>query len=221
MLRLLVLLLIFANGLYWAWSQGWLQSQGFGPVQQTEPQRMAQQIRPEAIRIVTSTEHKKILAQAQADQEPKHCLTAGPFEEQQLPVLETALAAALPADAWKLESVAMPERWIIYMGKFASTEAMEKKRSELQVYKLTLLPLQKSSLEIGLSLGAYETQSAANNELTKLTQRGIRTAKVMQERAAGQTTYLRLPALTDAMKSRLSDIKSAFAGQALVSCAID
>ena len=53
MLRLFVLALILANGLYLAWSQGWLRAQGFAPAPQSEPQRMAQQIRPEALKILT------------------------------------------------------------------------------------------------------------------------------------------------------------------------
>lgn len=46
MLRLLALLLLLANGAYFAWSHDWLRLYGMGPVQQSEPQRVAQQIRP-------------------------------------------------------------------------------------------------------------------------------------------------------------------------------
>ena len=51
MLRLTVLLLLLANGGYFAWSQGLLLPWGYGPLQQSEPQRLRQQIRPEALRI--------------------------------------------------------------------------------------------------------------------------------------------------------------------------
>ena len=54
MLRLLVLLLLLANGAYFAWSKGLLAPYGFAPVSQSEPQRMAQQIRPEAIHILST-----------------------------------------------------------------------------------------------------------------------------------------------------------------------
>ena len=218
MLRSIVLVLILANGLYLAWSQGWLRAQGFAPTQQSEPQRMAQQIRPEAVRILTPAEHKKVLAQVQADLEPKQCLTAGPFDTAQVNALDQALAAALPPGGWQFESITVPEHWIIYMGKFANAEALEKKRSELAAFKLVPQPLHNPSLEIGLSLGGYDTQAAATAELTKLTQRGIRTARVVQERAAGNATYLKLPAVTDAMKQRLNDVKSAMGGHTLKVC---
>ncbi len=218
MLRLFVLALILANGLYLAWSQGWLRAQGFAPAQQSEPQRMAQQIKPEAVRLLTPAENQKVLAQVQADLEPKHCLSAGPFDTAEVGALDRALAAALPPGGWQFESVTVPEHWIIYMGKFANAEALEKKRGELAVLKLAPQPVHNPALEIGLSLGGYDTQAAATTELNKLTQRGIRTARVLQERAAGNATYVKLPALTDAMKQRLIDIKPALAGQTLKSC---
>ena len=43
MLRLAVVLLLLANGLYFAWSQGLLQDYGLAPAQQSEPQRLSQQ----------------------------------------------------------------------------------------------------------------------------------------------------------------------------------
>ena len=42
MLRSLALTLVLLNGVYFAWSQGLLLAYGFGPVAQSEPQRLAQ-----------------------------------------------------------------------------------------------------------------------------------------------------------------------------------
>ncbi len=51
MLRLLVLLLVLANAAYFAWTKNLLAPYGFSPSSQSEPQRIAQQLRPEAMRI--------------------------------------------------------------------------------------------------------------------------------------------------------------------------
>ncbi len=55
MLRSLVLLLVLFNAVYYAWSNHMLQAYGFAPVQQGEPDRLNQQIRPELL-IIESTD---------------------------------------------------------------------------------------------------------------------------------------------------------------------
>ncbi len=52
MLRTLVLLLIFANIAFLAWSHGWLRAAGIGPAPVTEPQRLRQQIHPDALALL-------------------------------------------------------------------------------------------------------------------------------------------------------------------------
>lgn len=52
MLRWLVLALLLGNLGYYAWSQGMLRHLGMVPVEQAEPQRLAQQIAPQALNIV-------------------------------------------------------------------------------------------------------------------------------------------------------------------------
>ena len=52
MLRTLVLLLVLANAVYFAWSNELLRPYGIGPEQQSEPTRKRQQIHPERIRPI-------------------------------------------------------------------------------------------------------------------------------------------------------------------------
>ena len=49
MLRWMLALVVVANLLFLAWSQHWLAPLGLGPVSQSEPQRLSQQMLPEAI----------------------------------------------------------------------------------------------------------------------------------------------------------------------------
>ncbi|APW40300.1 hypothetical protein RD110_26425 [Rhodoferax koreense] len=50
MLRLAVLLLLLANGLYFAWAHNLLA--GWGPTPATEPQRLQQQVKPELLQLL-------------------------------------------------------------------------------------------------------------------------------------------------------------------------
>ncbi len=218
MLRLLLLSLILANGVYFAWTRGLLRAYGFAPVVQSEPQRLAQQIKPESVRVLSSGDLQKAEAQVQADLVPKECLQAGPFEPPQAAVLRGALENDLPAGAWQLESTLQPARWIVYMGKYPNAETLAKKRGELATMNLKIEALNNPALEIGISLGGFESQAAATAELARLALRGIRTARVVQEREEGQVYALKLPALTEAMKAKLDGVKSALDGKLLKKC---
>ncbi|SFM30949.1 sporulation protein [Variovorax sp. OV329] len=52
-MRILLLALVLANGLYFAWSQGALAVFGLLPASHSErePQRLAQQVRPNALQV--------------------------------------------------------------------------------------------------------------------------------------------------------------------------
>lgn len=219
MLRLLVLVLLLANGLFFAWSNGLLRAYGFAPVQPNEPQRLAQQMKPEAIQLLSTGELKRVEAQVQADLAPKECLQAGPFDDTQASTLRTALeATGLPAGSWQLEPGKETARWIIYMGKYATAELLAKKRAELAGMDIKTEAVSNPSLEMGLSLGGFETEAEAKTELTRLAPKGIRTAKVVQEREEATVSLLRLPAVSEALRAKLGDIKPALAGKPLKTC---
>jgi hypothetical protein len=218
MLRLLLLTLVLANGVYFAWTSGLLRAYGFAPAQQSEPQRMAQQIRPEALRVLSAGEVKGVEAQVQTDLAPKECLQAGPFDEVAAGALRAALEAGWPPGSWQLDAVSQPARWIVYMGKYPNAEALVKKRAELANMNLKLEALTNPALEIGISLGGFDTQIAANAELVRLNQRGIRTARVVLEHEAAQVSQLKLPAVTEPLKARLESLRPAMAGKAFRKC---
>lgn len=218
MLRFFVLALLLINGVYFAWSQGFLQSFGFAPAAQTEPQRLAQQIKPEALQVRTVQELRLAEAPPVAPK-PGTCWQAGVFDGAQGTLLREALVAAdLPAGSWSLDPVNEPGRWIVYIGKFANAEALAKKSAELAAFKLKFQPLNDPALRPGLSLGAYETQAAANAALAALVQRGVRTARVLPERAEVRGVMLRLPAADEALRGKLDALKPVLADKALSPC---
>ena len=51
MLKLLIVLLLLANGAYYAWSHGALAKLGLAPTQQTESERLQQQVQPELLLV--------------------------------------------------------------------------------------------------------------------------------------------------------------------------
>ncbi len=220
MLRLLVLLLVLLNAGYYAWSHDLLRAYGFGPQRQEEPQRLAQQIRPDAL-VIVSTE-----AQASGDGQPPSqaqpvlatCLQAGLFDPAQADQLRQRVSSILPAGVWSLDEVVVPQRWIVYMGKYPDAQALAKKRAELLALNLRIEPVLNPSLAPGLSLGAFESQALADAELAALVQRGVRTAQVVQESAESRASMLRITPLDDAVRARLDALRPLLAGKSLRPC---
>jgi hypothetical protein len=226
MLRLIVLLLVLANAGYYAWSHGLLAAYGFAPVAQSEPQRVAQQIKPEALRVLTSQDAARQLdgavtppAQtATAQATAAECLQVGLFNEEQTVVLRDRLTVAMPTGSWALESVLEPARWLVYMGKYNSAEAVTKKQGELRGLGVSFEALTNATLQPGLSLGSFKTQAEAETELTRIAKKGVKTAKVVQERAELRGQRLRLSAVDAALRSQLDNIKPQLAGKPFLSC---
>ena len=223
-LKLFVVLLLLANGVYFAWSQSLLRALDFAPAQQTEPQRMAQQLRPENLRILKPDEARRLESAPAAPSaapvatRPVECFQAGVFDDIQAAVLRRALEASLPAGAWVLEPAIEPARWIVYMGKYPNAEALAKKRQELASLNLKFEPLNIASLEYGLSLGGYDSQAAATTALANLSRRGVRTAQVVRERSELRGSLLRLSAVDDAIKARFDELRPALVGKPLRLC---
>ena len=216
MLRLIVLLLLFANGAYFAWAQGLLVAWGVAPAQQSEPQRLAQQIRPEALKVLPADEARRVEV-ATGLPKPAECLQAGPFEDAQAAPLRASLAS-WPTGSWSLEPTVEPAHWIVYMGKYPTIEAVNKKKAELRYLGVSFQSVLNPALEFGLSLGGFRTEDEANRLLGELSQRGVRTARVVVERPEVRGQQLKFPTVDEALRPRLDELKTVLAGKALRAC---
>lgn len=226
MLRAIALALLLANALYFAWGQGLLAAYGLAPARQSEPERLAQQIRPEAMQLVLpdapATPASTVVQAAPAPPALPagvSCLQVGVFTEPQARALRPRLKAGLPEGSWSFESSGDSVRWIIYMGKYVSKAAMNRKRQMLQQLELPFEPPLSPMLNPGLSLGSFASKDEAEAALAQMNQRGLRSAKVVLERPELPSLWLKLPAADAAMRTRLDALKPNFGGKAVQACA--
>ena len=218
MLRLFVLALLLANGVYFAWSQGLLRAYGFAPAATTEPQRMAQQVHPENLQILSAEAVKRLEASPPPASKAAECLQAGLFNEADGAVLRTKLESMLPAGTWSLDAYIEPARWIVYMGKYPTADALAKKRIELTQRNVKFENVTNPALEYGLSLGGYDNQVAADTALDVLTRRGVRTARVVQDRFEVRSVILKIATVDEAIKAKLEELKPALGGKSFRAC---
>jgi hypothetical protein len=231
MLRLCVLLLLLANGLFYVWANGFLSQWGLAAPVKNESFRWAEQIEPERIVIrptgtsTTPTPTTNAPTPTQAPvapvapsltaiaATPTTCLTAGVFNDKQSGALKQALDAQLPNMRWRFDTSNVPARWIVYMGKYPNNTARDLKKSQLDQINVRYEVLTEGSLEPGLSLGSHATQAAANQSLQQLVKQGVRTARVLQESPEQKGQTLVVPAVDDASRVKLNAVYAALAAQ--------
>ena len=150
MARTLVWLLLLLNALYWSWAQGWLLPYGFGPAQQREPQRLAQQIRPESITLLSPDEARR--ASLREPSEDALCLQSGPLDEAQAEVVRSLLQTSWP-----------PESWVLM--KQADGQGMRLRLPALSEKLQDQLPELKAALPSGALESCPEPESSARQDL--------------------------------------------------------
>ena len=134
--------------------------------------------------------------------EKKECLQAGTFDAKQVEALRLQLAK-LPEGSWKLDATTSAGRWMVYVGKFNSQEALDTRRDELRGMDISTDRARIAAMEPGLSLGRFSTEEAADRHLASMQKKGVSGAKVVVDRPELTSYTLRLPKADTATKKRV------------------
>ena len=174
--------LLLANVVLMVWLQGWARHWGFAPATTNEPWRLQQQIHPEDLTLLSAEALARVQLQVASRTLP--CWQTGPLDEASHNALEQALQALNPAPLWQSAEVDEPERWMLFMGPYASPAVLERKRAELQALKLNAREVTHPQWGQGLNLGTYDSNAQAQQALSELGTRGVRTARVLRDHGA-------------------------------------
>ncbi len=204
-LRVLLLLVVLANGAYYLWSHGHLAELGHAPAQQREPQRLAAQIKPGLVRVLPADETRRLEQQLVR---PPECLMSGLVDGARIAALKAGMTGLLDGAPWAIEPLREEGRWIVYMGKYPNADALTKKKGELRQLGLVFESVRRADLEPGLALAAGATRGEADQLLAGLVRRGARTARVIEEKPAVSGERLRLPVADDAVKAKLAEVRA-------------
>jgi len=217
-IRALVAALLLANLVFYVWTQGWLDGVvGVHAAGDREPERLARQVRPEVVRILTP---QAVAAAASAAEARLACLEAGPFDAGRIAAAESALSSTLPSGTWTRSIIEQPARWIVYMGRYASRDAMKKKEDELTRLKVAFEEVTGAAeLEPGLTLGRFTNRDAADTTLAQLVQRGIHTGKVLEVAKPATLSMLRVERADPELAAKVAGLKLDALGKGFVACA--
>ncbi len=159
--RVFFFLLIFANLIFFAWSRGYL-----GGMDETrEPQRLAQQLNADKLRIVRD---------APQVQEPPACTTINGLTATAAEALEKAVSTA----GGSSKRLPQPEIHRLLISVPANKPAVDKKLAELRqlgVNDGNVVTLPDGHHEI--VLGVFDNEAAARAALAVLTKQGVKSVQ--------------------------------------------
>jgi hypothetical protein len=136
------------------------------------------------------------------------CIEAGPFNPEDAAAVDKTLRPLLPNGSWTRQSIAIGGQWMVYMGPYPDEDLYDRKVIELKRIKgLNFDEVRGGPYAKGLSLGRFASEADAEARLGSLKQRGIRTARVVTIRSAGQVHYLRVAQANVSMQVTLSGLK--------------
>lgn len=217
MLRALVVALLLANLLFFAWARGWLSPLVAPPhAGEREPERLAAQVHPEALKLLTPQAASAAISEATA-----RCVEAGPFSDAEVGGAEQALARlGIAATAWTRRDVQQPGTWLVYMGRYTDAATMKAKQDELKRLKFSYEELRAPpDLAPALVLSRHDSREAAEAALATGTQHGLRTAKVVALPPPPLQHWLRLPHADAETRTKLLALKPPEFAATFAACA--
>ena len=219
MLRALVVALLLANALVLAWSLGGLDGLlGRRPDPDREPERLQRQVNPELVKLLPPPGASAPAAAASTgsqsgtvtEAEAPICLEAGPLPAALIADAEKALqAAGVAANSWTTEAAAPKGVYLIYMGRYGDDETLQRKLEELKRRRIEARPVRQADLQPGIEIDRFDDKAAADEALARLSQRGLRTARVLPLGQPQPQLVLRLAAAEPAQGEALAALKLA------------
>lgn len=208
-MRLLFFFLVLVNLVFYGWQAGYI---GPGETRQGEGERLAQQITPEKIRVLTPAEAKKLTDEARA--RANLCFEWGTFPAQEADKAAAALAALSLGTRLNPRMVEETAGWWVFMPPQGSKENADKKVDELRRTGVNdfFVVLDDGPAKFSISLGVFRNEDAARSYLASLTAKGVNTARAGQRETKVQKILFRLTGLDDAAMARFDLIKRDFPG---------
>lgn len=221
MLRLLVLLLVIANAAFYGWRQGWLDDLvGVRAQGDREPGRLALQVEPQRVRVLSAGSPSTATAAAAAPEPTGVCLEVGPYTAAQQGAAQSAIAGVVPPDRIEDTRHETPAVWIVFMGPYADADNRRKKVDELRRLKVTSEEVrQVPELGDGLALGRFDNRGAAERALADVTTKGVRTARLAQLVPPVVTHTLRVANVSPELQQQLMALQvPGLAGKGFTAC---
>jgi hypothetical protein len=203
-LRIVLILLLLANLALFAYTR--LDAYGGG-----EPQRMAEQVQPEKIKLLTPQE-VAALGPAKVASLADVCIEWGPLSEGERTRAMAELAPLGVAALMTTRRVEI-EAYPVVLSGLPTRGAAERRVAELKGRGLgDITIIESAGGTFSLSFGAYRTEQAANGRADALAQQGVGGLRVGAKRCGFAQSMIVLRDPPQPAVAKLREIAPAYAG---------
>ncbi|MDP1525636.1 MAG: hypothetical protein Q8M20_07485 [Rhodocyclaceae bacterium] len=208
-MRLAFLVLLLANLLLFVWVQGY-----FGmPEAGHEPERLARQIKPDMLRIVSETNPAP---------DKKIQLACKRIEGLSADEAKSLTDAVHVRGGWETQTLplpAIPMHWVAIVD-LPSNALAEKKKAELRKFGITESQIVAGTTAgtFAVSLGLFRAAQNAQEFLQKLTAKGVRSARVIQHDSTPIKFAVELRAPADQLADTLPGLSAALPSAVTQDC---
>ena len=208
-IRLFFFLLVFANLLFLAWAQGYLGAPDDGH----EPQRLAQQLNPEKLRIVRDAQKPQVL-----QKDDTICRLINGLKVAEAETLGAAVEAS--GGKAKILPLAEPALYLAVISDLPNKVAADRKAAELA--RLGVEGHSSVALEGGrheIVFGSFPAEAAARELLQGLAKRGIKSAHLVDREQPALKASVETRASASTLLQQLPKLIAPYADATIGECA--
>ncbi|MFN0163237.1 MAG: SPOR domain-containing protein [Burkholderiales bacterium] len=226
-MRALFFFLVLVNLAFLAWNLGYLGDSSTG---NRESARLAAQIEPDKIRILSAAEARKqggatttTAPTATSAASTATCLEWGSFPAQEVERVQAVLAALKPPPKFSLRRIDETAGWWVFLPPQTNKPAADKKLAELKQLGIAefFVINDDGPNKFAISLGVFKTEEAARNYLDTLARKGVRTARTAERETRVAKTMITFREVDEPTRARLNEARKDFTGVELRECAGD
>lgn len=230
-MKLVFLFLLLVNVALFAWQQG-----VFGRYAESgrEPERIARQIEPDRIRVLSEKDVQVLRerasqarASAGAPAAPavpdlsvaQACVEFGDFLAADITRVETALIKLGLGSRQTSRIVEMPGWYLVYLPPFKTRAEVDRAAADFTKRGVKdLLVLTDGPLRLGISLGSFRDPELAKAHVATLERLGVKNARVSDKPTAVSATRYQLRELDVTTAQQLAEIRKEFPSQSVRAC---
>lgn len=210
-MRVLVLVLLAVNALFFAWSQGWLDKvTGLPAHAGREPQRIAAEQHPERI--------QPLAASAVAALSQRVCLQLGPLDGDTALTAAQTVLRAMGAEA-QVRSSELPGVWVVATIKLGDPDFRARKEATYKQMRLPFEPLEGLPAEQpAFVLSRHASEAEAQAQMEAFGKRGLKGLRVLALKSA-QSQHTLVVQADGLLASRLKASKDPALAAGFKACA--